>query len=136
MTTYIISLKTYSPRAAKYYGRSPYVWIGNWKWKGRFPTSKIEIHALLYRILLSHGHPEGGTVKVVRPQAEGESPGFKEVFYGLVTPENIQIERIHERASGDIHKANPNLPWSRQPYYQREYGRFSGFRKSRGRGRF
>jgi len=135
MTTYIISLKTYSSRAAKYYGRSPYVWIGNWKWKGRFPTSKTKIHALIYRILASHGHPESGLVKVIRPQAEGEAAGVKQIFYGLVTPENIQILRIHER-SGDIHKANPNLPWSRQPYYQREYGGFSGFRKSRGRGRY
>ena len=135
MTTYLISLKAYSPKAARYYGRSPYVWIGSWKWRGRFPTSKREIHMLLYRILASNGHPEGGLVKVVRPQAEGESPGWKLVFYGHVFPGSIEVERIHER-SGDIHKANPNLPWSRQPYYQREYGRFKGFRKSGSRGRF
>jgi len=134
MPTYIISIKQYSPKALRLY-RYPYVWKHVTKWRGTLPRGKIAFHSWLYQILASHGYPQGGEVMIYRPQAEGESAGFKLVFMGECYPDSISVTRIHEN-SGDLHKPIPNASWSRQPWYVRKQDRFFKFRKNKGRGRF
>jgi len=130
MTTYIVSIKVFSEKAGRRRG-NPWVWKGHWKHRGHLPTDERSFHLWILGLLRSGGYT-GGIVKVIRPQAKGESPGFKRVFYGVVDQDHIKAEPLSEKSSGDIHKPVPNLPWSRQPWYiaekhmLRESGRFKG----------
>jgi len=98
--------------------------------RGELPTSEREFHQWLLGLLRSHGYA-GGTVKIIRPQAKGESAGFKCIFYGTIDQDHVEAKRLSEK-SGDVHKPIPDLPWSRQPWYiaekhrLREGGRFRG----------
>ena len=66
---------------------------------------------------------------VCRNQAEGESAGFKKVFDGYVSWDDA----IHYKHSSEKHsnpsKAIPDVPWSRQPWWQKQ-DTFRGFNKS------
>jgi hypothetical protein len=134
MTCYIVSVKVPSEKAGKYRGH-PYAWKGHWRFRGRLPSGEREFHQWLLGILRSHGF-WGGTVKIIRPQARGESAGFKRVFYGVIDADHVKAERLSEKSSGDVHKPIPNLPWSRQPWYVAEKHRLRERERFKGTGRW
>jgi hypothetical protein len=137
MTTYIVSYKVYSERAGKFHGH-PYAWRGHngaFKVRTRVPNDKSSLHHFLLNMLHSVGLQEA-TMKIIRPQAKGESAGFKLVFYGHISPEAIEIDRFNERLSGHEHKAIPGQGWVRQLYYQAERHGFSRTRFKGTGGRF
>jgi len=128
-TCYIVSYKEYSQKAGKYHGY-PWVWKGHAKFRGRLPNDERAFHMWLMGLLRPFGVTHG-VFKVIRHQAHGESPGFKCVAYGAFDEDHVKIERFTERLSGDEHKAYPNIPWSREPWYQSER---HGFTRSRFQG--
>jgi len=115
-TCYIISYKAPSERAAKYYGYG-WVWRGHVKYRGRIPNDERAFHTWLLNLFRPFGVTHG-TFKVLRHQARGESPGCKCVAYGHFDEDHVEITRFTERSSGDEHKAYPNVPWSREPWWQ------------------
>jgi len=140
MTVYIISVKVYSEKAARL-GKYPYVWKGDpqhkghIKYRGKLPIDEKSFQKWMMSLLRANGYPHGGTVKILRTQAKGESKGMKCIFIGYVDEDHVDVQRVTESVrwgSGTMHKAVPGMPWSRQPWYQREgfllrpSGRFRG----------
>jgi len=121
MTTYIISVETYSEKAGRLHGH-PYTWPVIEKFRGRIPNDEASFHKWLLGIIRKEGL-SSARIKIIRPQSFQERPGFHLVWLGTVSELGVVTEksmRGEVKAVPRIGNPPKPVPWSRQPWYQQE----------------